>query len=1472
MPAPIKPKPANTKIVDGVVTHAVNILKVAAGERQNVLDALTELEGELIGKIQAGGQTAFKQARATALLDQAQDTISSAYEAIAATNQTNLGKIATLEATKTVNITNQALGIPIATVGHSAEQLQAIGSKVMVNGRFPHEWWADQETNLQNRFAAQIRLGMLNGEGIDDIVRRVRGTKAMQYTDGIMAVSKSQATALVRTGVQSAANQAKIETINKNTDVIKGIMWVSTLDARTTPICRALDGLQWAVPGYKPVGHDKAFPGPIAHWNCRSTQAPVTKSWKELSNNPDANLDPVDLQAEMEKKLVSEGMSADEAAKVLVNQRASMDGQVSGAMKFDDWLGTKDTDFQNKMLGTGKAALWRDGKISMADMTNVDNQPLSLAQLHDLVSANTDVQAAKDGEDGLTIAERQLLQDSMVQGVQTQETLTHYMDGDTGEHFSLLGTAPTADESAKIAGVKNLTVIQNSHTKGTVWSPQQFRYFGSLPNFRKGLMVGPNGRVLGATVKAGKVFDDAAAKDILAKFDAMKAVKTIPHTQHKFQSALAQNGTLKFSLTPEGTISVPAKTYNEVFAAGEKPLPFHEPAVVAAKQAADQATAKAAQDAVAKAASEAKAAAAIETAADLQAEARAAEVAASADSTAARQAAYQAGIEHDKAQVAADAIKAQVVKANADAQAEIADLIANPKGKTLQAKELGKLMVTDPAMEPHEMLAKAKANAVIAQAKASQAAALSGYKQKVLGGMKPTPAQLKAFNGLLTSEQEAFTNALEAQKLALAKQTAELTAVQAKTAKDGAEAVVAATPAVPLPPVSAKVIPIPKGFPDDPENLKIVKSLGGSTGAELVQDQGGNLWVRKRGNSPDHLREEVVTDQLYRAMGVPTPDSRLYDRPSGPVKLSRYIPGGKTLAQFVQTASKAEKAAMYAQIQKGFAADSLLANWDVLGQNLDNILIDDEGTAWRIDNGGALRYRAQGQPKGKDWNEHPAEPWTMRAQYLTPDLKALQQAIPASVQAQFAQVFGDGTIYDFARGVDAIDPAVLAFAPDDLRPVLERRLANLKAISTRALDFEHTGWKAGFTDLMSRNAMELREAGVTDRMAPAFKPTPGTTAMVDAKGKIADDLRTSGQNGHVPVNPTDPYADKFLQAIVSINANAKNATGKFVNPLKLKAIKDSWTALTLAASKGDAQAKFYLGWIDQIEKAEKQFGLGKLAKGVDVLPKFDAAAGAALAPNAVKAAKTLKPAGSITQDVAAYIKTLGGSPDAVSAWMSSQASSSWQYQARAMKYFIATSKDRDMGSWFWGTDGIAAAKQQFTALAAVTPGGEKALRDTYSAWIAYTQEVFTNTAMPNSDQTMRVVRLIRTEEAGVLQLNGIKQGKFGGVHVMPKGSNESHSIMKPTFVHGKEVTVTAVPWSEVSGTYLTDRPGGGGTGEPAFAGEHENEITADTSNMPFVYVGRDTNIIASWAKLLGTGYDAGGDATKWGLPLDHIRK
>lgn len=158
-------------------------------------------------------------------------------------------------------------------------------------------------------------------------------------------------------------------------------------------------------------------------------------------------------------------------------------------------------------------------------------------------------------------------------------------------------------------------------------------------------------------------------------------------------------------------------------------------------------------------------------------------------------------------------------------------------------------------------------------------------------------------------------------------------------------------------------------FPNDLNSLKVVKTLGGSTGAKLVEDGDGNQYVLKKGSNTnsDHVKSEYLANQLYGILGLRTPDYELYDDNSEAILLSRFIPG-----------THVPNSTDFKKMSDGFMADVLLANWDVY-QN-DNCLINNAtGAVIRVDNGGCLNYRAQGAQKTFDGNTY--DTWKSMLRY-----------------------------------------------------------------------------------------------------------------------------------------------------------------------------------------------------------------------------------------------------------------------------------------------------------------------------------------------------------------------------------------------------------------------------------------------------------------------------------------------------------
>lgn len=340
--------------------------------------------------------------------------------------------------------------------------------------------------------------------------------------------------------------------------------------------------------------------------------------------------------------------------------------------------------------------------------------------------------------------------------------------------------------------------------------------------------------------------------------------------------------------------------------------------------------------------------------------------------------------------------------------------------------------------------------------------------------------------------------------------------------------------------------------------LSTVKDLGGSTGAKLVEDQNGIRYVDKFGNSPAHIESEYATDAAYRAVGLPVPNAIIYDTPKGPLKRADYI-GGQQLNTWWATASAPQRDAMRAQLQAGMAMDALLANWDVIGLAGDNIIVDAQGMAWRIDNGGSLRFRAQGAAKGDAFG---------------PTVSELDRFRDTSKNTWTTKVFGGVSDAELRRQTFILGDhreAILAALPEKDRELVGKRLDDmLKQTSQTVPAPDQPGLWAG-------PASEVTP-GVAPK--PAYKPgnlkwgpdgellppdidvvspvSPGVTTKgakpPPVKGGFHDAVkRIEAQRDYLPANATSSWG-ALLEWVVPPGADAP-ATGLTVHDVAETTVK-----------------------------------------------------------------------------------------------------------------------------------------------------------------------------------------------------------------------------------------------------------------------------------------------------------------------------
>ena len=318
-----------------------------------------------------------------------------------------------------------------------------------------------------------------------------------------------------------------------------------------------------------------------------------------------------------------------------------------------------------------------------------------------------------------------------------------------------------------------------------------------------------------------------------------------------------------------------------------------------------------------------------------------------------------------------------------------------------------------------------------------------------------------------------------------------LTAVKAK---------LAAPPPVPVAP-TVPVVAAPPPLPIDTsplpglDELRLIKRLGGSTGAQLFEGPGGKRYVVKGGNSDAHIRSEFLADELYRAMGANVPRARLVQKDGQTFKIAEYIDG-----KLLNELSGDALAAAHAQLQKHFAADALLASWDVIGAGADNVIVDAAGKAWRIDNGGSLLFRAQGAPKAM--GNYIDELWTLR---------------DAAVNGQTNRVFGDMAYGDIANQLSAIvsqrDDIIGRIADPNLRTIMTARLDHAADLAGIYRTFHDDKYVDSYVDRFSYHNTWIQSSGVTSTLPQRLTQQSATSSnviLIDESGKEFDDLRGRG--------------------------------------------------------------------------------------------------------------------------------------------------------------------------------------------------------------------------------------------------------------------------------------------------------------------------------------------------------------------------
>jgi SPP1 gp7 family putative phage head morphogenesis protein len=149
-------------------------------------------------------------------------------------------------------------------------------SMTLPNGQVLKKSFENMAEREAAAFGQAVRNGFLTGESTESITRRLIGrlqqgdsgsiSQLLRAGGAATTKANNQIRTVVRTSINQVANAASMKTYEANQDITKKYRYTATLDSRTSPICRALDGTEHFY-GKGPI--------PPQHFNCRSTTVPI---------------------------------------------------------------------------------------------------------------------------------------------------------------------------------------------------------------------------------------------------------------------------------------------------------------------------------------------------------------------------------------------------------------------------------------------------------------------------------------------------------------------------------------------------------------------------------------------------------------------------------------------------------------------------------------------------------------------------------------------------------------------------------------------------------------------------------------------------------------------------------------------------------------------------------------------------------------------------------------------------------------------------------------------------------------------------------------------------------------------------------------------------------------------------------------------------------------------------------------------
>jgi SPP1 gp7 family putative phage head morphogenesis protein len=315
------------KITAEYVKHALKLIRVGNGLQLGATSAMRVLARQLRKLLAGEDLSTLGIVKLRKIIAASDQIVFDVLENIAADHIDAATKLISMESDWAAKIGQYETEASDTAIARAAADFTVFGNTI-------DDHMAVIGQRLSNQVEAQIRLGASAGQSDVDIIQRIIGNGTR---GGVMEQARSNVRAIADSAVHSAADTGR--RIAMAAAGVGGVQWMAILDMDVCPDCAERDGKCWLIDGTPITDAPEWIPVPI-HPRCRCISMPLSGDEEQITKYA--------------------GKTPD---------------------NFGKFLDTMSEAEQNDVLGTGRAAIWRDGKMSLNELVGQDGLFKTLTEL-----------------------------------------------------------------------------------------------------------------------------------------------------------------------------------------------------------------------------------------------------------------------------------------------------------------------------------------------------------------------------------------------------------------------------------------------------------------------------------------------------------------------------------------------------------------------------------------------------------------------------------------------------------------------------------------------------------------------------------------------------------------------------------------------------------------------------------------------------------------------------------------------------------------------------------------------------------------------------------------------------------------------------------------------------------------------------------------------------------------------------------